>query len=289
MTEYKSFYKGSEIEEKYKGELKLYGVSTGSKLDEMFYDVDEKGNKKPLNGIPALSVINVVGMPDTGKSILAQQFALTQIKHGKSVLFVSTEAPVRHYYSSIIKKAKMLGIDKELVKEKLYIIDASTDWKLREDINTLIETIRAVYDETFKNNTPVRITIIDSITGLFEDKEFKARNIVRTLYNLMKKYYQTSLFISQKRSIQESDTAESAGGLAIAHIVDGTIVMSKKVINSRQDESLYKMEIGDVLRTLRIDGCRICAHDPRIWVFEITDTGLIDIKMPLSQWIKRNI
>jgi len=283
-------YKGKEIEEKYKGELKIYGVSTGTLLDKLFFDMENEKStfRKPLNGIPSLSVMNIVGIPDTGKSVLAQQFALTQINQGKSVLFVTTESPARHTYSSIIKKAKVLGVDKDKVKENLYIVDVSTDWKLREDLNELINTMKYVYDESKSNNSMVRITIIDSVTGLFEDKEFKARNTVRALYNLMKKYYQTALFISQKRSIQELDSAESAGGLAISHIVDGTIVMSKKVINSRQDESLYKVEIGNVLRTIRIDGCRLCPHDSRTWVFEITDTGLIDIKMPLSEWIKRS-
>lgn len=283
-------YKGKEIEEKYKGELKIYGVSTGTLLDKLFFDMENEKStfRKPLNGIPSLSVMNIVGIPDTGKSVLAQQFALTQINQGKSVLFVTTESPARHTYSSIIKKAKVLGVDKDKVKENLYIVDVSTDWKLREDLNELINTMKYVYDESKSNNSMVRITIIDSVTGLFEDKEFKARNTVRALYNLMKKYYQTAMFISQKRSIQELDSAESAGGLAISHIVDGTIVMSKKVINSRQDESLYKVEIGNVLRTIRIDGCRLCPHDSRTWVFEITDTGLIDIKMPLSEWIKRS-
>ena len=283
-------YKGKEIEEKYKGELKIYGVSTGTLLDKLFFDIENEKStfRKPLNGIPSLSVMNIVGIPDTGKSVLAQQFALTQINQGKSVLFVTTESPARHTYSSIIKKAKVLGVDKDKVKENLYIVDVSTDWKLREDLNELINTMKYVYDESKSNNSMVRITIIDSVTGLFEDKEFKARNTVRALYNLMKKYYQTAMFISQKRSIQELDSAESAGGLAISHIVDGTIVMSKKVINSRQDESLYKVEIGNVLRTIRIDGCRLCPHDSRTWVFEITDTGLIDIKMPLSEWIKRS-
>jgi len=42
--------------------------------------------------------------------------------------------------------------------------------------------------------------VIDYITGLFENKELLARAVVRRLYNFMKKWYQTALFVSQKRS-----------------------------------------------------------------------------------------
>ncbi|HID41357.1 MAG TPA: hypothetical protein EYP33_04290 [Pyrodictium sp.] len=63
---------------------KLVGVPTGTKLDQMFFKLVEKNGefvKEPLGGIPALSVINIVGVPDTGKSLLVQQFVLEQVKH----------------------------------------------------------------------------------------------------------------------------------------------------------------------------------------------------------------
>jgi len=42
-----------------------------------------------------------------------------------------------------------------------------------------------------------------------------------------------------------------------------------------------------VLRTIRIDGCRLTGHDSRTWVFEITDLGLIEIIEPLNEFIKK--
>ncbi len=278
-----SVLKGSEIREKYRSELKLYGIKTGTKLDEMFYDIDEEGNRKVLGGIPSLSVLNLVGIPDTGKSVLAQQFAVTQIKEGRAVLFVTTETPTRHLYTSLVRKAKVLDVDTDQLDQNIYVINATYSI----EVNELFETIKYAYEKAKENGKRISITVIDSITGLYEAREFAARQIVRQLYNLMKRYYQTAIFVSQKRSSQESDSAEAAGGYSVAHIVDGTIVFEKKVISNKFDINLYNMELGEILRLIRIDGCRVCGHETRTYVFDITDKGLIDIKVPLSEFIKK--
>ena len=137
------------------------------------------------------------------------------------------------------------------------------------------------------NKKHASITIIDSVTGFYEHREMLARQIVRALFNFLKEKKQTALLISQKRSSQQSDTAEAAGGLAVAHIVDGTIVFDKKVIETRFDENLYGMPIGSIIRTLRIDGCRLSAHDTDTWLMDINERGLIEIKEKLSDFIKR--
>ena len=95
------------------------------------------------------------------------------------------------------------------------------------------------------------------------------------------------MFVSQKRSAQASESAEAAGGLAVAHIVDGTIVLDKKLIESKRDTSLYNLPLGSVLRTIRIDGCRLTAHDSDTWVFEITELGTIEIISPLKDYINK--
>ena len=57
----------------------LRGVPTGVKgLDDLFFKVeveDGKPVRKPLGGIPEYAVVNLTGMPDTGKSLMAEQFA----------------------------------------------------------------------------------------------------------------------------------------------------------------------------------------------------------------------
>ncbi len=262
---------------------RIFGIPTGTKLDEMFYTVqyDEKKDtyvKKPLGGIPHLAVINVTGIPDTGKSLLAEQFAVYQAARNYPVLFVTVELPANFLYSALKQKAQVLGLDFESVERNMIIIDASQNVELRENMNSLLDTMAyAIKKKNTKN------VVIDSITGLYEHREVLARQIVRQIFNFLKKWNQTALLVSQKRSSQSSETAEAAGGLAVAHIVDGTIVMDKEVIMSKWAASLYKRKIGEVVRTIRIDGCRLVPHASETYLFEITDTGLIDIKEPLSR------
>ncbi len=266
---------------------KLFGIPTGTKLDEMFYitEIDEKTGKaikKVLGGIPYRSVINVVGVPDTGKSVLAEQFATYQAGNGYKVLFITSESPAEFLYNSIKQKALAMGLDFEEVDKNIVVIDASKESNVRENVFSLIKTIEYAVEKY-----ETTITVIDSITGFYEHREMLARQIVRAIFNTLKKLRQTSMLVSQKRSSQGAETAEAAGGLAVAHIVDGTIVLDKKLIETRWDEKMYGLAIGEVIRTIRIDGCRLSAHDKDVWVMEINDYGLIEIKEKLKDFIKK--
>jgi len=278
MTKY---YELKELETK---APKLFGIPTGTKLDEMFYRIDKEGDKyvkKPLGGIPHLSILNLTGVPDSGKSVLAEQFAITQANSGYKVLFVTVESPAHFLYMALKQKSEALNANFSKVEENIVIVDASENEELRENPKALLDTMAYAIKEKKTTNT-----IIDSITGLYEHKEVMARQIVRQFFNFLKKFRQTGIFVSQKRSAQASETAEAAGGLAVAHIVDGTIVLDKKLIESRWDVSLYGLPLGSVLRTIRIDGCRLTGHDSQTWVFEITELGTINIIAPLSEYIK---
>jgi len=262
---------------------KIFGIPTGTKLDEMFYTVsyDEKAGKfvkKPLGGIPHLSVMNITGVPDTGKSLLVEQFAVYQAARNYPVLFVTVESPANFLYTALKQKAQVLGLNFDIVEKNIIVIDASQDPELRENMNALLDTMAyAIRKKNTKN------VVIDSVTGLYEHREVLARQIVRQLFNFLKKWNQTALLVSQKRSSQSSETAEAAGGLAVAHIVDGTIVMDKEIIVSKWTANLYKKKIGEVVRTIRIDGCRLVPHATETYLFDIADTGLIEIKEPLSK------
>ena len=108
-----------------------------------------------------------------------------------------------------------------------------------------------------------------------------ARNIVRRIFNFLKKWYQTALLVSQKRSGHEELTAEAAGGYAIGHIVDGTMVLAKELIDTPYKAKIYKTPVGEIVRLFRIDGCRMCGHDTKTHFLEITEEGLIKIGKPL--------
>ncbi|NPA80374.1 MAG: KaiC domain-containing protein [Thermotogae bacterium] len=282
--ESKPFLKGVKtLREAGKEAPKLEGVPTGVEgLDEMFFTTTLEGGRPkrvPLGGIPKYAVINITGVSDTGKSLLVEQFSVKRAMEGDKVVFITVESPAPFVAMALKERAKAMGVeDISVIDENIVLIDAASYAVLRESIQTLLDTV-AYAIRTYKAD----YTIIDSITGLYEAKEMMARSIVRQLFNFMKKWYQTALFVSQKRSGHEELSAEAAGGYAIAHIVDCTMVMSKKLIMTRYDESIYRRPIGEMVRLFRIDGCRMCGHDTDTHFMEITELGLIRIGPSLKE------
>jgi len=260
---------------------KLYGVPTGVEgLDDLFFTSevqDGKPVRKSLGGIPAYSVVNITGVSDTGKSLMVEQYAIKQASRGEAVAFITVEAPAHFVVTGLREMAKAMGIEFEGVENNIILIDAASHGRLRDNIPDLLATLAHVI-KTYK----VRHTIIDSVTGLYEAREMQARVVVRQLFNFMKKWYQTSLFVSQKRSGHEELTAEAAGGYAISHIVDCSMVLFKDLILTPSQAKLYKKPIGEIVRLFRIDGCRLCGHDTKTHFMEITELGIVKIGPPIS-------
>ncbi len=265
---------------------KLEGVPTGIEgLDDLFFTIDWKNGKPkrvPLGGIPRYGIMNVTGVADTGKSLMVEQYALTQAGRGESVAFITVESPAIFVVMGMRERAKALGIPEDAVDERIVFIDVATHNRLQDDLPSLLATLAHVI-KTYG----VQHTIIDSVTGLFEHKEMAARTIVRRIYNFLKKWHQTGLLVSQKRSSHEEMSAEAAGGYAVAHIMDGTMVFYKDVITSSYKQKLYHLPIGEMIRLFRIDGCRLTGHDTRIHVCEITETGLVRIGPTLIELAKQ--
>ncbi len=264
--------KASEL----KNTPKLFGFKTGvPSLDDMFYTVewtDDRPVKKSLGGIPAYSVVNLTGMPDTGKSLIAGQFAIKQASLGYPVLFVTTETPAEFLIVSLKYRAQAMWIEWDDVKDNIWIIDASKTSTLREDIPTLLNVMK----EGIKTGGTHSI-VVDSITGLFEDREMKARSIVRQIYSFAKEHRQTAILVNQKRSGHDEISPEAAGGFAVAHIADVNIVLWKLTVMKKWEVDMYNAPIGTLVRFIRIDGCRVSGHDPRAHFFEITETGLAKV------------
>ncbi len=272
MNTEKFIYRASEI----KNPPKLFGFKTGVPgLDEMFFTIewtDDRPIKKPLGGIPAYSVVNLTGMPDTGKSIIAMQYTIKQASLGYPVVFVTTETPAEFLIVSLRQRALAMWVEWDDVKDNIWIVDASKNSTLREDIPTLLETI----DIAIKKGG-TKSLVIDSITGLFEDREMKARSVVRQVYSFAKDRRQTTILVNQKRSGHDEVSAEAAGGFAVAHITDVNIVLWKTVIMKKWESELYGAPIGSLVRFIRIDGCRVSGHDTETHLFNITDTGIAEV------------
>lgn len=265
---------------------KLFGIPSGIHgLDELFFTFEYDGDEPrriPLGGFPSSAVIHITGVPDTGKSLMGEQFALAQASRGYNVLFVSVEIPTPFLAQSLKERARALRIDWDEIEDKIFVLDITKYPELRDNIVKLDRVI----SETIENNS-IKSTVVDSITGLYEGKEMLARTIVRKLYEVMKRYYQTSIFISQKRSSHEEESAEAAGGYAVPHILDCTIVLSKMVLSSKALANLYNRPLGDTIHTLRIDGCRMCGHDRRTHLIEIDEKGIVRVLGPIESLVRR--
>lgn len=259
----------------------IVGIPTGIEgLDELFYTTTSKGGKlikQPLGGIPAYSVFNITGVSDTGKSLMVEQFTVQQAKKGNKVAFITVEAPANFLVAGLKLRAQAMGYEFEKFEDNIILIDAASYGSLRDNIPELLSTLAYVIQ-----NYKVKFTVIDSVTGLFENREMLARVVVRQIFNFLKKWYQTALLVSQKRSGHEELTAEAAGGYAVGHIVDGTMVLAKELVDSAYKSKLYKKEIGEIVRLFRIDGCRLSGHDTKTHFLEITETGLVKILEPIG-------
>ncbi len=259
---------------------RVEGLPTGVEgLDELFFTteiIDDRIIKKPLGGIPSLSVLNITGSSDTGKTLLVEQFTIKQASLGRNVAFITVETPASFVSLSLNERARAMGLRFEEIEDNIILIDAASHGLLRENLPNLLATLAHVI-RTYKTG----ITVIDSVTGLYEHREMLARTVVRQVYNFLKKWHQTALLVSQKRSGHEELTAEAAGGYAVGHIVDGTMVLAKELVMSQYSARLFGKPPGDIVRLFRIDGCRLCGHDTRTFFLEITDTGLLRIGPPL--------
>ena len=260
---------------------RLRGVPTGVEgLDELFFhtEISEgKVVKRSLGGIPEYAVVNLTGVSDTGKSLMVEQYTVKQAQRGEVVAFVTVESPAPFVTMGLRERATAMGVDFEKIQDRIVLIDAASHTSLRENIPNLLATLAY----TIKNYK-VRHTVIDSITGLHEAKEMIATTVVRQLFNFMKKWHHTAIFVSQKRSGHEELSAEAAGGYAVSHIVDCTMVLAKELVMTRSQSNLYRKPVGDIVRLFRVDGCRLCGHDTRTRFLEITETGLVVIGEPIA-------
>ncbi len=264
----------------------LEGVSTGVPgLDSLFFvtTLSKRGKpkKKTLGGYPRYAVVHLTGVSDTGKSLMAEQFAIEQARQGNTTIFVTVETPAPFVAAALKVRANAMGVSYEAIEERIVLVDAASHAVLRDDLATLLNTLAYAISTYHAKNT-----VIDSVTGLYEAKEMMARTIVRRLYNFMKKWHQTALFVSQKRSGHEELSAEAAGGYAVSHIVDCSIVLAKKNVMSAYESKLYGVPIGERIHLLRIDGCRMCGHDTSTHLMEITESGLVVVGPPLAQYIQ---
>jgi len=273
--------RGNLLEDLTDENIIIQGIDSGSEyINKLFYYTIIENSKpvlRSVNGYPKGSVINITGEADTGKSLLVQTTLVVNAFKNIKGVYISTENPLKYVSYSLKRISLLLNLDFEKIKANIKVIDLTFKYNL---INNIDEFLKNLYYELrvdYKNG----VIVFDSLTGFYESKEVMARYIVRKIFQFCKNLNLTAFLISQKRE-DSPFSSKSAGGMAISHIADCNIVLSKIIVSSPYEKKIYEKEIGQVVRTFRIDGCRLCGHSSKTHIFEIDKIGLINFIKPLG-------
>jgi hypothetical protein len=247
----------------------LVGFSTGTFLDDMFLTPDSK----PLNGLPVVGQFAITGLPGAGKSILVEEIGVRVAASGRKVLYATAEdtwksaTPRFDLQSRMKQKADTLGLDWKKVMENLFVLDTVVFPDLR-DWNTFAETYRYVVGQE-----KIELAIIDSVTVLESYRgALKYRVMELARYNQL--HGVTGLYINQ-RSAELWDTYEMAGGIGLAHNLDGTILVDYGRIYWQDQQTDLEAKRGEFVRIARVLDCRMSNFERRRIRIDITQDGFI--------------
>lgn len=260
----------------------LMAVPTGTIIDELFLLNDGT----PLYGLPAGANLALTGLAGSGKSVLSTEAVIRTAARGVPTLYVTSEDVYKgsthrlDLQSRMMKKAEVLGLDWEAIKDNLIIMDAVANRDLR-DWKTFSETYKYACE-----SRGIQFVIIDSVTML-EDKrnslKFRVMEISR--YNQVKGI--TCILVNQRTSDKDWDSYAMAGGHGIAHAVDGTIIVDKgRTYQSDQVNELGKR--GTSVRMIRVMDCRMSNFDMSRHRVMISDDGFLRMDLsPLPVPVKK--
>ncbi|MFP3984401.1 MAG: RAD55 family ATPase [Candidatus Bathyarchaeia archaeon] len=247
----------------------LTALSTGTFLDHLFYAADEK----PLNGLPVVGQFALTGLPGAGKSILAEEIAVNVSSMGKKVLYATAEdtwqspTPRFDLQSRMKEKADYLERDWSKIQKNLFVLDTVMFPELRE-WNTFAETYRYVVEKE-----KIALAIIDSVTMLESYRgALKYRVMELARHNQMKGV--TCIYVNQ-RSRESWDTYEMAGGIGLAHNLDGTIIVDYGRVYWQDQQTELEVQRGEFVRIARVLDCRMCNFERDRIRIDITKEGLI--------------
>ncbi len=118
----------------------------------------------------------------------------------------------------------------------------------------------------------IKLSLIDSITML-EDTRGALKFRVMEICRFNQEHGITAIMVNQ-RTKETWDAYEMAGGHAIAHAVDGTILVDYgRTYHSDQIKELGKR--GTYVRMIKIMDCRLCNFDRERKPVDITSDGFL--------------
>jgi KaiC/GvpD/RAD55 family RecA-like ATPase len=255
----------------------LVGLSTGTFIDQLF--LTPKG--ETLNGVPICGQFAITGLPGAGKSILVEEIAVRVAAAGKKTLYATAEdtwksaTPRFDLQSRLKQKADILGLDWDKVRENLYVLDTVVYPELR-DWSTFAETYRYIAEKE-----KVELVIIDSVTVLEAYRgALKYRVMELARYNQL--HGVTCLYVNQ-RNIERWDGYDMAGGIGLAHNLDGTIIVDYGRIYWQDQQIDLEASRGEFVRIARVLDCRMCNFERRRIRIDITPEGFLRAIEPIPK------
>lgn len=249
-------------------------IKTDTFLDQMFLDQ----NDKILGGIPSVSNSILVGLPSSGKSLFIAELALKLANSGKKTIFCTSEDAWRtessryDLESRFRERAKILGLDWEIISQNLFVLDVISHATLR-DWNTFISAYRSII-ETEK----AEILLVDSLTQLEDSRgAVKLRLLEMCRYN--QSHGVTAIFITQ-RAIDSPDSLAFSGGLSLGYACD--IIFELDFKKAWSGDYAIKADTGckqgDIVNFFRILKNRLCKYDAHYFAYTITSDGFIKLQ-----------
>lgn len=255
----------------------LLGFPTGTFIDNFF--LTPKG--KSLNGVPICGQFAITGLPGAGKSIIMEEIAVRVAASGRKVLFATAEdtwksaTPRFDLQSRLKQKADILGLDWNKIRENLFALDTVAYPELR-DWNTFAETYRYVAEKE-----KIELAIVDSVTVLEAYRgALKYRVMELARYNQV--HGITALYVNQ-RSSEVWDSYDMAGGIGLAHNLDGTIIVDYGHIYWQDQQIDLAAKRGEFIRISRVLDCRMCNFERRRIKIDITPDGFLKALEPIPK------
>jgi len=255
----------------------LLGFPTGTFIDNFFLTPEGKS----LNGVPICGQFAITGLPGAGKSILAEEIAVRVAASGRKVLFATAEdtwksaTPRFDLQSRLKQKADILGLDWNKIRENLFVLDTVAYPELR-DWNTFAETYRYVAEKE-----KIELALIDSVTVLEAYRgALKYRVMELARYNQVNGI--TALYVNQ-RSSEVWDSYDMAGGIGLAHNLDGTIIVDYGRVYWYDQQVDLEANRGEFVRIARVLDCRMSNFERRRIKIDITPDGFLRALEPIPK------
>ena len=255
----------------------LLNFQTGTFIDHLFMTPEGKS----LNGIPICGQFAITGLPRAGKSILVEEIAVRVAGSGRKVLYATAEdtwksaTPRFDLQSRLKQKADIIGLDWNKIRENLSVLDTVAYPELRA-WSTFAETYRYVAEKE-----KIELAIIDSDTVLEAYRgALKYRVMELARYNQV--HGVTALYVNQ-RSNKTWDSYGMAGGIGLAHNLDGAIIVDYERVYWQDQQVDPEANRGEFVRIAHVLDCRICNFERRRIKVDITSDGFLRATEPVPK------